>query len=92
MGSEEHVRELFGEVATGFEFERHLNWQEAESVEAHADFFIDHFPTMVTARALLGDRFVELREQIVTVWRDANEADDGSLRFPQEYLLSIVRM
>jgi hypothetical protein len=86
------VRGLFGEVATGFEFERHLNWQVGESVEAHADFFMDHFPTMVAARAMLGDRFGELREQIITIWRDTNEADDGSVRFPQEYLLSIVRM
>jgi len=25
-------------------------------------------------------------------WRDANEADDGTSRLPQEYLLSIVRL
>jgi ubiquinone/menaquinone biosynthesis C-methylase UbiE len=91
-GSEEHVRELFGEVANGFEFERHVNWVEAESVEAFADFFIERFPTMVVAQAMLGDRFAELREKIVAIWRDANEADDGSLRLQQEYLLSIVRL
>jgi ubiquinone/menaquinone biosynthesis C-methylase UbiE len=91
-GSEEHVRELFAEVATGFEFERHVNRIEAESVEAWADFFTEHFPTMVTARAMLGDRFGEFREQVVTIWRNANEADDGTLRLPQEYLLSIVRL
>jgi hypothetical protein len=33
-----------------------------------------------------------LRERIVEIWRDANEAEDGSLRLPQEYLLSIVRL
>jgi ubiquinone/menaquinone biosynthesis C-methylase UbiE len=91
-GSEEHVRELFKEVATDFEFERHVNWVEAESVDAWADFFMERFPTMETARAMLGDRFSELREQVVTIWRDANEADDGSLRLPQEYQLSIVRL
>ena len=37
-------------------------------------------------------RFEELRKQVVAVWRDANEATDGSLRLPQEYLLSIVRL
>lgn len=41
---------------------------------------------------MLGDRSQELREQIVEIWRDANEADDGTLRLPQEYLLSIVRI
>ena len=91
-GSEEHVREMFGPAAKDFEFERHVNWQEAESVEAFADLFMDRFPTMVAARTMLGDRFEELREKIIGIWRDANEADDGSLRVPQEYLLSIVRL
>jgi hypothetical protein len=33
-----------------------------------------------------------LREEIVAIWAEANEADDGSLRLPQEYLLSVVRL
>lgn len=89
-GTEEHVREMFGAAAAGFEFERHVNWQEAESLESFADLFMDTFPPMVTARAMLGDRFDEFRGKIVDVWREANQADDGSLRFPQEYLLSVV--
>jgi ubiquinone/menaquinone biosynthesis C-methylase UbiE len=91
-GSEGYVRELFGAVATDFEFERHINWIEDESVETFADTFMEKFPPMVTAQAMLGARFQELRERIVHVWRDANQADDGSLRLPQEYLLSIVRL
>jgi SAM-dependent methyltransferase len=91
-GTEEHVRELFGEAATGFEFERHVNRIEWESVESWGDYFIDRFPMMVTARSMLGERFSELRGRIVEIWREANEADDGSLRLPQEYLLSIVRL
>jgi hypothetical protein len=63
-----------------------------ESVEGFADFFMDRFGPMVTARAMLGERFGELRDEVVGIWRDANEADDGSLRLPQEYLLSIVRL
>jgi hypothetical protein len=47
---------------------------------------------MVTAKAMLGDRFQELRADIVEAWRNANEADDGTFRLPQEYLLSIVRL
>ena len=91
-GDEEYVREMFGSAATAFEFERHVNWQEEESLEEFADLFMERFPLMVTARAMLGDRFPELRERIVEIWRDANEATDGSLRLPQEYLLSIVRL
>jgi ubiquinone/menaquinone biosynthesis C-methylase UbiE len=91
-GTEEHVRELFGPAATGFEFERHVNWQEADSLESFADVFMESFPMMVSARAMLGERFGELREAIVEVWHEANAADDGSFRLPQEYLLSVVRL
>jgi hypothetical protein len=53
---------------------------------------MDRFPPLVTARAMLGDRVAELRGRIVEIWRDANEADDGSRRLPQEYLLSVIRL
>ena len=91
-GREDHVRELFGAVATSFKFERHVNWIEWESLDTFADFFVSHFPLMVTAKAMLGDRFSEMRQRIVEIWRRRNEAKDGSLRLPQEYLLSIIRL
>jgi ubiquinone/menaquinone biosynthesis C-methylase UbiE len=91
-GREDHVRELFGGVATNFEFERHVNRIEWESLESFADFFMAHFPLMVTAKAMLGDRFSEMRARIVEVWNRRNEATDGRLLLPQEYLLSIVRI
>jgi hypothetical protein len=79
-------------VATGFEFERHVNRIEWGSVEAFADFFMAHFPPMVTAKAMLGERFSDMRERVVDVWRLRNEATDGRLLLPQEYLLSMVRL
>lgn len=91
-GREDYVREIFGSVASSFDFQRHVNWIEADSVEAWADYFMETFGPLVTARTMLGERFGELRERIIEIWRDANEADDGSLRLPQEYLLSIIRL
>jgi SAM-dependent methyltransferase len=91
-GTPEHVRELWGPAAKDFEFERHLNRIEWESLDGFAEYFIERFPPLVTAQELLGERFGEMREQIVAVWRDFNEADDGTLRLPQEYLLSVVRL
>jgi hypothetical protein len=82
---------MFGSAATGFELERHVNWIEDDSVESFADLFMSRFPPLVTAQAMLGERFSELRERIIEIWREANVADDGSFRLPQEYLLSIVR-
>jgi SAM-dependent methyltransferase len=90
-GTEDHVREQFAGAATAISFERHVNRIEWDSVDGFADFFMTRFGPMVSAAAMLGDRFAELREQVVAIWRGANEATDGSLRLPQEYLLSIVR-
>jgi SAM-dependent methyltransferase len=91
-GSEEHVRQLFAGVATGFDFEHHSNIIQWDSIESWTDFFMERFGPMVTARAMLGDRFAELRRRIVEIWRSANQATDGSMRVPQQYLLSIIRL
>ena len=91
-GREEHVRALFSNTATGFEFERQVNTIEWDSVDGFADFFMERFGPMVTAQAMLGERFGELRQRIVEIWRNANQATDGRLRMPQEYLVSIIRL
>ena len=91
-GTEEYVRERFGSAAKDYEFSRHVNRIEWDSVEGFADYFMSRFGPLVTAQQMLGERFGELREEIVAIWRNANEADDGTLRLPQEYLLSIVRL
>jgi ubiquinone/menaquinone biosynthesis C-methylase UbiE len=90
-GTEEHVRKLFGD-ARAFDFERHSATIEWESVEGFADYFLDRFGPFVTARQMLGDRFAELKAEIVEIWHRWNEAGGGSFRLPQEYLLSIVRV
>jgi SAM-dependent methyltransferase len=91
-GTEDHVREMFGSVAKKFEFERHSATIEWDSVEGWADYFLDRFGPLVAARQMLGDRFAELRAEIVAAWEARNEADDGRLVLPQEYLLSLVRL
>lgn len=90
-GTEDHVREMFGAVAPDIEFERHSATIEWDSVDGFADFFMDTFGPMVTARQMLGDRFEEVRRLTVGIWEDANEAESG-LRLPQEYLLSVIRL
>jgi hypothetical protein len=90
-GTEDYVRQMFDSAATGFEFERHVNWQEDDSIEGFADLFMERFPVMVTARQMLGERFAELRADTIAVWERFNESDDG-FRLPQEYLLSVIRL
>jgi ubiquinone/menaquinone biosynthesis C-methylase UbiE len=91
-GAEDYVRERFKRVATGFEFEDRSNWIEWESLDSFAEFFMARFGPMVTARAMLGDRFADLRERVVEIWRRNNQGQGGRLRIPQQYLLSTIRL
>jgi SAM-dependent methyltransferase len=91
-GTEGHVRELFGSVATGFAFERHDATIEWESSESFADYFMARFGPFVTARQMLGDRFADLRAETIAVWDSWNRSDDGRFRLPQEYLLSVISL
>ena len=88
-GTEEHVREMWPS-ATAFEFERRDTTLEWDSVEGFADYFVDRFGPLVTARQMLGDGFQDLRRDIVTIWDQRNAADDGTFRLAQEYLVSVV--
>jgi hypothetical protein len=82
---------MFGSVAKELAFERHSATIEWDSVDGWADYFLERFGPLVTARQMLGDRFAELRAEIVSAWEARNEAQDGRLVLPQEYLLAIVR-
>ena len=84
-GTEDHVRELLGD---GAEFERHeVEWNE-RSPESYAHFMETSFPPLIAARAELGDELVH--ETFLGWVNDANEADDGSLRYRGEYLVALV--
>jgi SAM-dependent methyltransferase len=90
-GTEDHVREMFG-GARDFEFERHSATIQWESNRGFADYFMDRFGPMVAAREMLGDRFEDLKSEVIEIWDRWNEADDGSFRLPQEYLLAVVHV
>ena len=89
-GTEEHVRAMFDD-AQDLEFERHSAIIEWDTVEGWADFFMSRFGPFVTAQQMLGERFADLRADVIEVWERWNEADDGRFRLPQEYLLSVIR-
>jgi ubiquinone/menaquinone biosynthesis C-methylase UbiE len=86
-GTEDHIRDLWGEA----EFERHaIEWTD-ESPENYARFMLDSFGPLLNAREVLADRADELDEAFTNFLRSENEADDGTLRFRGEYLLSVVK-
>src|SRR3954454_24665662 len=87
-GTEDHVREMWGDAV---EFERHeIVWKD-ESVESYARFMLDSFGPLLNAREILGEREGELDQAFREYLERENEADDGTLRFRGEYLLSVVR-
>ena len=86
-GTEDHVREMWGDDVR---FERHeIEWTD-ESVESYARFMMESFGPLLNARELLAERENELDEAFRTFLDTENEADDGTLRFSGEYLLSVV--
>jgi SAM-dependent methyltransferase len=91
-GNPEHVREMLGSAGRDFACERHEVVVEWDSLEGFADTFMAKFPPMAAAQTNLGERFGELRERTIEFWRRENLASDGSFRFSQEYLLSIVEL
>jgi hypothetical protein len=87
-GTEDHVREMWGD---GVEFERHeIVWTD-ESVESYARFMLDSFGPLLNAREVLGEHEGELDRAFREYLDRENEADDGTLRFRGEYVLSVAR-
>jgi hypothetical protein len=85
-GSEEHVTELLGEA----EFEhREVEWRDA-SVESYADFMLQSFGPLLNAQETLAERAGELRTAFISYLEAENLADDGTLRFRGEYLVSVA--
>ena len=87
-GTEEHVRELWGDDV---DFERHAIVWTDDSVESYARFMLDSFGPLLNAREVLAERADELERAFTDFLHEENQADDGSLRFRGEYLLSVAR-
>ncbi len=91
-GSEEHVRELFEPLGFELELESKVNVFEHESPEGYGEHFRTNFGPMVTARAMLGDeRFAELEAATDELFKEANQATDGSMRTEGAYLQTVAR-
>ena len=90
-GSEEHVRSLFGESPVQFEFARGRNPFRFDSAEHFVGYFETHYgPTLKARERLTAEgRWEECREEIIAMAERRNEATDGSLLMPAEYLVVV---
>jgi SAM-dependent methyltransferase len=85
-GTEEHVRDLLGEAR--FE-RRQIEWRDS-SVETYADFMLESFGPLLNTQEALGERAGELRTAFTQWLADENLAEDGTLRFRGDYLVSVA--
>lgn len=90
-GDESHVREMLEPHGLELELERDVVVFEKPSAEEFVGFYETNFGPVVTAKATLGDRWPELRADLVEVFESANTAGDGSCRIDANYLRTIGR-
>jgi SAM-dependent methyltransferase len=91
-GSEPHVRRLFAGTGVELEFSRgHNPWRFA-SPEHYVAFMETHYGPTLKARERLTPegRWEECRREIVAMAERRNEATDGRLLMPSEYLVAVV--
>jgi SAM-dependent methyltransferase len=89
-GTEARVNELF--AGHDVQTERLMLRTEADSFEERSELLINSFGPMVVARAALEPqgRWEEAREEMTSVFREANQADDGRMVTEAEYLLTTI--
>ncbi len=96
-GDEQHVKELLaGAGVEGAELSctRHNSPVVHDSPEAWVQYTERVLGPMHMAKAALEPqgRWEELKDALVTLYSEANEATDGSLLAQAEYLLTVVKL
>ncbi|HLB20781.1 MAG TPA: methyltransferase domain-containing protein [Solirubrobacteraceae bacterium] len=93
-GDEEHVRSLFAASGAELSFERQAVTFEHESAEGWLEYNERLLGPTILAKAALEPqgKWDALREELVKLYSDGNEADDGTFRARAEYLLAVAQL
>lgn len=93
-GREDHVRSLFEPTGAELTFERHMVTFEHESAVAWLEYNERVLGPTIMAKAALEPqgRWNALREELVELYTNGNEAKDGTFRARAEYLLAVARL
>jgi len=93
-GTEDHVRSLFADSGAELTFERHTVDFLHDSPESWVEYNERVLGPTIMAKGMLEPqgRWEELRGRLVELYRERNEATDGSLRVGAEYLLTTARV
>jgi hypothetical protein len=93
-GEQDHVRSLFADSGAELSFERHEVTFARDSPQALLDEDEQILGPAVMAKAALEaqGRYEPLRRDMLALYDEFNDADDGSFRARAEYLLTLARM
>jgi ubiquinone/menaquinone biosynthesis C-methylase UbiE len=93
-GNEDHVRGLFAGSGAELEFVRRMVRFSYESPEAWFSYNEGVLGPLVLAKAALEPqgKWDALRDDLVGLYRGANQATDGSLLVDAEYLVTVARL
>jgi SAM-dependent methyltransferase len=93
-GDEDHVRSLFADSGAELSFERRTVAFTHDSPESWLEYDERILGPAIMAKAALEPqgRYEELREDMLRLYRDSNDAVDGTFRAQAEYLLTVARM
>jgi SAM-dependent methyltransferase len=93
-GTEEHVHSLFGATGAELSFERRTVAFTHDSPESWVDYNARVLGPTIMAKAALEPqgRWDALQGDLIELYSDANESEDGSMRVQAEYLLTVARM
>jgi SAM-dependent methyltransferase len=93
-GNEDHVRSLFADSGAELSFERHTVTFEHASPESWLEYNERVLGPAIMAKSALEPqgKWDALRDDLLKLYTDSNEADDGAFRARAEYLLTVARM
>lgn len=91
-GSEERVKELFGDGLSSLSFKSGALTHRFLSADKYANFFLTHYgPTLKLFETLDDERRTAFRNDIATLVERFNRADDGTAIFDADYLIVIAK-
>jgi SAM-dependent methyltransferase len=91
-GDEGHAREMLEPHGLDLEFHHEtVVFAHDGDADSFTTYYEEKFGPVVTAKAALGDDWPALRSDLVTLFEKWNQAGEGKLEVPSEYLLTIGR-
>ncbi|HEX6461478.1 MAG TPA: class I SAM-dependent methyltransferase [Thermoleophilaceae bacterium] len=90
-GREEVARERLAQLASSIQFERRSIREEWESADAFFEFSRNAGPTIARARALSDEDRARMKDDVLAVIEQFNQASDGSIAIENEYLITVAR-